>query len=34
MKANGITGNSMALINCVTNQIILIRNSRPIVKPI
>jgi len=31
MKVDGITGNSLALVSCVTNQIIFIRNSRPII---
>jgi len=33
-RADGITGNSVVLIRCVTNLIILIRNSRPVVTPI
>jgi len=34
-RTDGITDNSVALISCVTNQIILILNSCPInVKPI
>jgi len=33
-RADGITGNSVVLISCLTSQIILIRNTRPIVKPI
>jgi len=28
-----VAGNSVALISCVTNQIILIRNIRPIIAP-
>jgi len=32
-EADGIAGNSVAVISCVTNQIIIIHNSRPIETP-